>query len=242
MLVRRTAVSVVLVLVAGLAAGTAQVASASTLTTAVVHVTSTVTVKNVGPHGHYERSVFSKITGVRAAVARRVLRMLNHTTLVATTPPSDQDPNQLELDDTVKLARADARYLTFHQLFSMFPWGAAHGIGTDDPLTFNRASGAPLNVSDWIKKGDQTKFLKALSVYSHAWLKAHASTYYSDPMFYDEGTKPQLTNFSSYEVTTKGWVIHFSPYQVAPYAAGLIHVTVPWSKLNGLLGLAHPTA
>jgi hypothetical protein len=248
-LIRRSAASFLLVAAvvgaspaaASAAPPPAAAAAAAPAPPPAVHVTSKLLVKNVGAHGHYERTVFYAITGVKAAVAKRVLHTLNAATLAATTPSRDQTPSQIELDDTVTLARADAHYLTFHQIAYTFPWMAAHGIGTDDPMTFSRDTGAQLHVTDWIKKGQQKMFLAALSSYSRAWLKAHADKYSSDPTFYIGGTKPTLANFSSYEVTSKGWVIHFSPYQVAPYVAGLIHVTVPWSTLKGLIARVHPT-
>ena len=245
MLDRRTLVC--LVLATGLAAGAASPAAAVPISAParaarpVVHVTSHVVTRLVGAHGHYERTVFSAISGIGTTAATRAVHSLNAATLLATTPPVDQSPSQLELDDNVTLARTDAAYLTFHQVDRTVPWAAAHGITTDDPLTFSRATGRLLRATAWIGKGDQTKFLAALSSYSRAWLKAHARIYSTDPSFYVDGTEPTLTNFSSYEVTPKGWVIHFSEYQVAPYSSGLIHVIVPWSKLAGLTALPLPT-
>jgi hypothetical protein len=47
----------------------------------------------------------------------------------------------------------------------------------------------------------------------------------------DAGTTVEQENFSVFEVTDNGLVVIFNPYQVAPYSAGIIEITIPWSQL-----------
>lgn len=49
------------------------------------------------------------------------------------------------------------------------------------------------------------------------------------------GTEPTPENFSTFFITDAGLVLVFSPYQVAPYAAGEQLVTIPWAQLVDLL-------
>lgn len=47
-----------------------------------------------------------------------------------------------------------------------------------------------------------------------------------------EGTTPNDYNFRNYALTDDGIIIFFEPYQVAPYVAGTIEITIPYSILN----------
>lgn len=44
-----------------------------------------------------------------------------------------------------------------------------------------------------------------------------------------EGTTPNDYNFRNYALTDNGVIIFFEPYQVAPYAAGTIEITIPYN-------------
>ncbi|MBX3081372.1 MAG: DUF3298 and DUF4163 domain-containing protein [Anaerolineae bacterium] len=49
------------------------------------------------------------------------------------------------------------------------------------------------------------------------------------------GTQPTPENFQSLLVTDTDLIIYFSPYQVAPYAAGIQVVKLPLSQLKGIV-------
>lgn len=49
------------------------------------------------------------------------------------------------------------------------------------------------------------------------------------------GTEPSPENFSTFIIEDIGLTLVFSPYQVAPYAAGGQMVTIPWTSLVDLL-------
>lgn len=61
---------------------------------------------------------------------------------------------------------------------------------------------------------------------------------------YDEwisrGAGPKLSNFRDFSVTPQSLVITFSPYAVAPYAFGFIHVKIPWEVLSLKVMLTEP--
>ncbi len=203
-----------------------------------MHVTSTLVTTTVGHHGLYtQRTVVKHITGLPAAAARRIAATLNAITLAASTASGDEVPGDTQLVDTVTLARTDPSLVTFDQDFYAFFYGAAHGTGESDPLTFDRATGRRLRVSDWIAKGKRTAFLSVLSKESRRQLKARGI----DSFFWLDGTKPVLGNFLRYKPVPRGWEIHFSDYQVASHAEGLVTIVVPWTRLRGLVGRKLPT-
>ena len=56
------------------------------------------------------------------------------------------------------------------------------------------------------------------------------------------GTEPTADNFDGWNLTDQDLVITFSEYQVAPYAMGMPHVSIPFASLRTLLDPAGPLA
>lgn len=48
----------------------------------------------------------------------------------------------------------------------------------------------------------------------------------------DAGTAPDMSNFDLFSLTPDGVRIYFPPYQVAPYSAGYLNVTIPLTDLT----------
>jgi len=57
----------------------------------------------------------------------------------------------------------------------------------------------------------------------------------ADEKWIGEGTAPKPENYSTYALSDKGLVLIFGQYQVAPYAAGILEVTIPFDALKGLI-------
>ncbi|MBI5175419.1 MAG: DUF3298 domain-containing protein [Candidatus Melainabacteria bacterium] len=56
----------------------------------------------------------------------------------------------------------------------------------------------------------------------------------------ENGAGPEPTKFKSFSLTTDSLIITFSPYSVAPYAFGFIHVKIPWRDLAKAVSLREP--
>ena len=55
---------------------------------------------------------------------------------------------------------------------------------------------------------------------------------YSNDKWIDEGLKKDINTFSNYIITDNYMSIYFNPGTVAPYAAGIIQVEIPYDNLN----------
>ena len=64
----------------------------------------------------------------------------------------------------------------------------------------------------------------------------------SDPEWVRNGAAANPDNYRSWNISRKGLVISFPPYQVASYADGPKYVTIPFSKLKNLISPEGPLA
>lgn len=110
--------------------------------------------------------------------------------------------------------------------------GGAHPNHYSSTLNFDLKSGQEVKLEDLFKSG--SNYLKAISDYSIKDLKKRASDM-TDDEWLAEGAGPKADNFSSWNLTKKGVLITFDPYQVAAYAAGPQEVLIPYSVIKEML-------
>lgn len=110
--------------------------------------------------------------------------------------------------------------------------GGAHPNHFSYGLTYDLKNGKQLSLADLFKPN--SNYLKVISDYSIASLKKEL-TEMSDEEWIKNGAGPDAENFKSWNLTEKGLVINFDPYQVAAYAAGPQMVVIPFDKLNSIL-------
>ena len=112
--------------------------------------------------------------------------------------------------------------------------GGAHGSSITTTLNFDVKNKRILKLADLFEPN--SNYLKTLSELSTADLKVKLK---KDDMLDNEmlgeGTSPKEENFKSWNLTKKGLLINFDPYQVAAYAAGPQEVTIPYAKLEKIL-------
>jgi len=58
---------------------------------------------------------------------------------------------------------------------------------------------------------------------------------FSDKNWILKGTAPNEKNFQNFNLGIKELLIHFPPYQVAPYAAGEQVVGIPYNQLKTVI-------
>lgn len=111
--------------------------------------------------------------------------------------------------------------------------GGAHGIPIQEVMILDREHPDSLQTSPSLFK-DPTQALKKLSSYCRAKLTSLIED--SDADWIKQGTEPKWENFSlvypSYLDGQARFQVIFSPYQVAPYAAGSPTLTIPWQELK----------
>lgn len=118
-------------------------------------------------------------------------------------------------------------------LFSDYAYlGGAHGMTTYLPINYDLKNNRELQLADIFEPN--SGYLKTLSEYSIADLKKRVGDM-SDDEWISKGAGADKENFGNWNLTKKGLLITFEPYQVAAYAAGSQTVIIPYDKLKNLL-------
>jgi hypothetical protein len=110
--------------------------------------------------------------------------------------------------------------------------GGAHPNSFTTTLNYDLKNGRELKLADLFQP--KSNYLKAISDYSIADLKKRL-TDMSDDEWIKTGAGAEVENFSSWNLTAKGLMINFNPYQVAAYAAGPQTVIIPYEQLRSIL-------
>jgi hypothetical protein len=118
---------------------------------------------------------------------------------------------------------------------SSYTAGAAHPNSQTRILNYDMEKHLLLQTRDLF--ASSTLALSFLSSYTREKLRAVLSDQPQE--LYDSqalpGTEPTTENFSTVGLTKQGLLVVFSPYQVAPYARGTIHIPIPLPDLTNLL-------
>jgi len=110
--------------------------------------------------------------------------------------------------------------------------GGAHGNTTFQTFTFDTQTGANVALKDLFVPG--APYLATLSSLSRAKLPAILGDM-TDTQMLTDGTTPDETNFANFYIENSDFVLLFSPYQVAAYAAGPQTLRIPLSDLSHIL-------
>lgn len=107
--------------------------------------------------------------------------------------------------------------------------GGAHPNSSTYTINYDLKNGRALTLADLFQP--KSNYLKALSNYCIADLKKQVEEM-SDDEWLTRGAGADAENFRSWNITKKGLMINFDPYQVAAYAAGPQTVIIPYAKLQ----------
>lgn len=118
------------------------------------------------------------------------------------------------------------RFLTYEYT------GGAHGLSIVSSYILDLANNKEITFNDLFVAN--SKPLEKLAPLAAAALAQQLGPD-ADPKWISDGTAPKAENYTAYALTGKGLVLIFQQYQVAPYAAGIQEVTVPFSQLQGVL-------
>lgn len=118
-------------------------------------------------------------------------------------------------------------------LFSDYAYmGGAHGMTTYSPVNYDLKNNRELQLADIFEPN--SGYLKTISEYSIADLKKRVGDM-SDDEWIGKGAGAEMENYSNWNLTKKGLMITFEPYQVAAYAAGPQTVIIPYNRLKDIL-------
>lgn len=124
------------------------------------------------------------------------------------------------------------KILSIRLNYSQYSAGAAHPISFIHPFNYL------LNEQKKIEKLSDvfTNVSSTLSVLSSLSQKDLKKQFGEDYEFMkdtiENGTAPKEENFQNFIFEKENFVIIFNPYEVAPYAAGILEVKIPYSELR----------
>jgi hypothetical protein len=113
--------------------------------------------------------------------------------------------------------------------------GGAHPNYNYFTITYDLKNGRELKLSELFKPG--AKYLEAVSAYATKDLQSRKMPDSNENMglaqdLFADGATAKAENYQNWNITKKGLMFTFDPYQVGPYAAGSQTVIVPYAKLN----------
>lgn len=115
--------------------------------------------------------------------------------------------------------------------------GGAHPNHNTFTLTYDLKGGRELKLADLFKTG--SNYLAKIADLALRDLKARKDPDSGENMgiaqdIFEDGAKPTTENYQNWNVTKKGLMITFPPYQVAAYAYGPQTVIIPLSQLKDI--------
>ena len=141
-------------------------------------------------------------------------------------------------DVSVEVIRADAKIFSF-VVYDYLYQGGAHGMTGESGYTFDVATGKQLSHSDF---GDEATIKDTAMNYIIKTID-ESTQESKDMLFQDDGIIAGYedaikTSFDGeacpeWYLDNRGIVFLFQQYEIAPYAAGIISFTVPYSELEG---------
>ena len=127
-----------------------------------------------------------------------------------------------------------------NDLISVSVWeesyeGGVHGNYSSFTITYDLKNGREIKLSELFKPG--AKYLEAISAYATKDLQSRKDPESKENLglaqdIFAEGVKPTLENYRNWNITKKGLMFGFDPYQVGPYVAGPQSVIIPYAKLK----------
>ena len=119
--------------------------------------------------------------------------------------------------------------------------GGAHPNSTRALASFDLESGDELTLDTILRDGVETRLA---SLQTRALRRAHelpADADLADAGFItdDDGHVPLSRNFA---VVADGWLFHWDPYEIAPYAMGPTEITLGWREIANLVRRGSPAA
>lgn len=147
--------------------------------------------------------------------------------------PPDTD-NYIDLNYNVQYF-AGNDFISISFLENIFS-GGAHPNYNYFTLNYDLKNGQELKLGDLFKPA--AKYLQAISAFSLKSLQSRTSDGENLGLaqdIWEDGAKPTAENFKSWNLTRKGLMITFDPYQVGSYADGPQFVIVPYDELKSIL-------
>ncbi len=158
---------------------------------------------------------------------------------VAETATPDPLGSKSTIDITFEVDHLSERFISVRYDISVYSAGAAHPNLFYKTLTWDIVGASEVRLADLFRP--DAPYLERLSALAIADLERQYAAFGEglEALSADirAGAAPREESFGAWTMSADGLSIHFEPYQVAPYAAGPQHVTLPWSRLADILAV-----
>ncbi len=201
---------------------------------------------------HYEYEIsYPQLDGVKDAKTegfnKAVLNIVNaHLSRFKKEAPEsfdttnpDGQPSGLWIDYDVTMANDDLISVVFNE--SEYESGAAHPNSFSTTLNYDLQNGKEIKLRDLFNANAnylQTISAQCMRILSVKLKKLEAF----DENNVKEGTAPKAENFQSWNITGKGLLFNFDPYEVAAYAVGPQEALVSYENLKAIIKKDSPVA
>ena len=153
---------------------------------------------------------------------------------------SVSEPESYNLDfcyeylDETTCKRADASAISFSTL-TMDYTGGAHGGEYSTSENFDSQTGAHLLLADVLTEDPLSSERLASLIASGLYADQDVYSMLYDTAQIPTNAKKLVTDGKSWYFAQEGMVFYFSTYEIAPYAAGDIEITIPYADLNTIV-------
>ncbi len=171
---------------------------------------------------------------IRAAVDAAVEEFASGVSEIGSTAPDMKS----SLVATYEVARVDDALSSILVEVSRYFAPQPHPARALLTFTHDLHTGKRLALADLFNPG--APYLETLSEQSRQLLAAQPG--FDQLTGFTTGTEPKAENFAAWTLTDQDLVITFAEYQVAPYALGTPHVSIPFASLRTLLDPNGPLA
>lgn len=120
--------------------------------------------------------------------------------------------------------------LVIVEVSSYLDTGTAHGEPGRGFINYSRALHKELSLADMLLPGQEEAFWKTAKVAHNSWLISSQND--RDPEFVKNWPFQKTPNVA---LTSAGVVLKYNVTTIAPYALGLIEMTIPYARLTGVI-------
>jgi hypothetical protein len=164
----------------------------------------------------------------RDALIREYLAMYRATLEPATdVPPAPADWEHLE---TVELNALQDRGLVLGRTQYVYT-GGAHGMQTTTWAVIDRHELRTLSLADFFREPEGAELRAIVRDELRRYSGLEQGRPLSEGIFFED--EPPLS--ADFYITGQGLVLHWDPYEIAPYSEGGIEISLPWKTIRPLL-------
>jgi hypothetical protein len=180
---------------------------------------------------------------MKTEITKMVADFRKEIAAAGNAPGGMRNGNSFDAGYTVMFANNDLVSVSFD--ISPYYEGAAHPMHAIQVYNYSLKDGHLWGLADMFKPGTYwIDYISRLCIEDLlARLKPNGDGGMgSDPDWVRNGAGPNPDNYHNWNISRKGLVISFAPYEVASYADGPKYVTIPFSKLQNLISPEGPLA